>query len=319
MKVNHFFAAAAGLGLMAATYSASASSAQNGDNVPVQSVVTIMTKNSEAPANVQPQDFKVQVNGKSTAISSLVPLRNDRAGLELVLLIDSGARNSLGRQLEDMRQFIMSLPPTTQVGVAYMQNGRAVFAGPLTADKALAARGLHLPGGIGGVSASPYFCLSDLAKQWPSTNRDNRREVVMITDGLDPYNRRFDPEDPYLQAAIDDSIRAGLVVNSIFWHDTGFASRTFGGTNAGQNLMSIVTEATGGMDYFQGFSNPVSFIPFFEDLNRRLLNQYELSFLAPAKAKPEIATLKVKLQMPNTKLTAPQRVVVAPGGVAANQ
>ena len=304
---------------MAATYSASASSAQNGDNVPVQSVVTIMTKNSEAPANVQPQDFKVQVNGKSTAISSLVPLRNDRAGLELVLLIDSGARNSLGRQLEDMRQFIMSLPPTTQVGVAYMQNGRAVFAGPLTADKALAARGLHLPGGIGGVSASPYFCLSDLAKQWPSTNRDNRREVVMITDGLDPYNRRFDPEDPYLQAAIDDSIRAGLVVNSIFWHDTGFASRTFGGTNAGQNLMSIVTEATGGMDYFQGFSNPVSFIPFFEDLNRRLQNQYELSFLAPAKAKPEIATLKVKLQMPNTKLTAPQRVVVAPGGVAANQ
>ena len=278
-----------------------------------------MTKNSEAPANVQPQDFKVQVNGKSTAISSLVPLRNDRAGLELVLLIDSGARNSLGRQLEDMRQFIMSLPPTTQVGVAYMQNGRAVFAGPLTADKALAARGLHLPGGIGGVSASPYFCLSDLAKHWPSTNRDNRREVVMITDGLDPYNRRFDPEDPYLQAAIDDSIRAGLVVNSIFWHDTGFASRTFGGTNAGQNLMSIVTEATGGMDYFQGFSNPVSFIPFFEDLNRRLLNQYELSFLAPAKAKPEIATLKVKLQMPNTKLTAPQRVVVAPGGVAANQ
>ena len=319
MKVNHFFAAAAGLGLMAATYSASASSAQNGDNVPVQSVVTIMTKNSEAPANVQPQDFKVQVNGKSTAISSLVPLRNDRAGLELVLLIDSGARNSLGRQLEDMRQFIMSLPPTTQVGVAYMQNGRAVFAGPLTADKALAARGLHLPGGIGGVSASPYFCLSDLAKHWPSTNRDNRREVVMITDGLDPYNRRFDPEDPYLQAAIDDSIRAGLVVNSIFWHDTGFASRTFGGTNAGQNLMSIVTEATGGMDYFQGFSNPVSFIPFFEDLNRRLQNQYELSFLAPAKAKPEIATLKVKLQMPNTKLTAPQRVVVAPGGVAANQ
>jgi hypothetical protein len=319
MKVNHFFAAAAGLGLMAATYSASASSAQNGDNVPAQSVVTIMTKNSEAPANVQPQDFKVQVNGKSTAISSLVPLRDDRAGLELVLLIDSGARNSLGRQLEDMRQFIMSLPPTTQVGVAYMQNGRAVFAGPLTADKALAARGLHLPGGIGGVSASPYFCLSDLAKHWPSTNRDNRREVVMITDGLDPYNRRFDPEDPYLQAAIDDSIRAGLVVNSIFWHDTGFASRTFGGTNAGQNLMAIVTEATGGMDYFQGFSNPVSFIPFFEDLNRRLLNQYELSFLAPAKAKPEIATLKVKLQMPNAKLTAPQRVVVAPGGVAANQ
>jgi hypothetical protein len=316
MKFNHFFAAAAGLGLMAVTSSASA---QNGDQVPVQSVVTVMTKNSEAHASVQSQDFKVQVNGKSTPVSSLTPLRGDRAGLELVILIDSGARNSLGRQLDDMRQFIMSLPPTARVGVAYMQNGRAVFAGPLTPDKAAAAKGLHLPGGIGGVSASPYFCLSDLAKNWPSADRENRREVVMITDGLDPYNRRFDPEDPYLQAAIDDSVRAGLVVNSIFWHDTGFASRTFGGTNAGQSLTTIVTDATGGMNYMQGFGNPVSFIPFFEDLNRRLQNQYELSFLAQAKAKPEIASLKVKLQMPNAKLTAPQKVVVAPGGVATNQ
>lgn len=316
MKLTRFFVAAAAAGFMAAT---SFAVAQSGDQVPAQSIVTILTKNSEAPPNIQPHDFKVQVNGKSTNLTDLTPLRGDRAGMELVILIDSGARNSLGRQMDEIKQFIQSLPPTTQVAIAYMQNGQAYMAQPLSADKSVALKALHLPGGIAGGSASPYFCLSDLAKRWPSTNRENRREVVMITDGFDPYNRRFDPDDPYLQSAINDSIRAGLVVHSIFWHDSGLASGTFGGTATGQNLMNLVTEATGGMDYLQGFSNPVSFAPYFEDLNRRFQNQYELSFLVPAKAKPEVAQLKVKLDAPNTKLTAPQRVVVAPGGVAANR
>jgi hypothetical protein len=316
MKWNGLFAATACLGFMAATLPAIG---QNGDRVDAQSVVTVLSKGSEAPGAVQARDFKVQVNGKSAAITNVTPLRGDRAGLELVVLIDSGARNSLGREMDDIAKFVQSLPPTTAVAIAYMQNGRAVMAQPLTADKAQALQALHLPGGIGGVSASPYFCLSDLAKNWPSTNRENRREVVMITDGFDPYNPRFDPEDPYLQAAINDSVRAGLVVHGIFWHDTGFASRTFAGTNTGQNLMNIVTDATGGMYYWQGFSNPVSFQPFFEDLSRRLQNQYELSFSTPAKSKVEIQTLKVKLEMPGAKLTAPQQVVVAPAGVAAVQ
>jgi hypothetical protein len=314
MKLNRFFAATAGLGLMAAALPVFG---QNGDMVQAQAVVTVLPKGSEAPAAIQPQDLKVQVNGKSTAVTNVTPLRGERAGLELVILIDGGARNSLGREMEDIAKFVQSLPPSTAVAIAYMENGRAVMAQPLTADKARALQALHLPGGIGGVSASPYFCLSDLAKNWPSANRENRREVVMITDGFDPYNPHFDPDDPYLQAAINDSVRAGLVVHGIFWHDTGFASRTFGGTNTGQNLMTIVTSATGGNYYWQGFSNPVSFQPFFSDLSRRLENQYELSFVVPAKNKAEIETLKVKLDMPNAKLTAPQQVVVAPGGVAA--
>ena len=312
MNSKRFLAVAAGITLMAATYSAFGQP----DQVPAQSVVTILTKNSEAPADVQPKDFKIQVNGKSAQVSNVTPLRGDRAGLELVVLIDGGARTSLGRQLDEIRKFVGALPPSTLVAIAYMQNGAAHFEGPLTSDKQAALKALHLPSGVAGASASPYFCLSDLAKHWPSTNPGNRREVVMITDGLDPYNPHFDPEDPYLQGAIADSVRAGLVVNAIFWHDAGFADRTFGGTVTGQNLMSLVTDATGGVYFYQGFSNPVSFNPYFDDLNRRFQNQYELSFLVPAKSKAEVAGLKVKLEMPNTKLTAPQRVLVAPGGVA---
>jgi len=283
------------------------------DQASSQSIVTVMSKHNEATPALDAKDFKVQVNGRTAEINSVTPLRGERAGLELAILIDSGARNSLGRQLDDIQKFVMSLPPTTQVAIAYMQNGRAVFATPFSADKTAALRGLHLPGGVPGESASPYFCISDLAKNWPGSNSGDRREAVVITDGFDPYNPRFDPDDPYLQAAINDSVRAGVVVNAIFWHDMGFASRTFAGTNTGQNLMSLLTDATGGYYYYQGFSNPVSFQPFFQDLSRRFENQYELSFTAPAKTKPEVASLKVKLEAPNVRLTAADRVFVVPG------
>ncbi|RXS95566.1 hypothetical protein [Silvibacterium dinghuense] len=278
-----------------------------------QSVVTVLSKNAESQPALEAKDFKVQVNGKTAQISNVTPLRGDRAALELAVLIDGGARNSLGRQLDDIQKFVQSLPPTTKVAISYMQNGRAVFATPFTADKAAALKGLHLPGGMVGSSASPYFCISDLAKNWPSTDRDTRREAVVITDGFDPYNPRFDPDDPYLQTAISDAVKAGVVIHGIFWHDAGFASRTFAGTNTGQNLMSLVTDATGGYYYYQGFGNPVSFSPFFADLERRLENQYELNFLAPAKnTKPEVGSLKVKLEAPSTKLTAADRVLLPP-------
>ncbi|HTD54058.1 MAG TPA: hypothetical protein VK670_01655, partial [Silvibacterium sp.] len=199
MKTKQLFAAATFLSLLAAV---SPALAQGADSATLQTVITAVGKNNENPAPLRQQDLQVQVGGKSMPVTDLVPLRGDRAGLELVILIDGSARTSIGSQLADIESFVKSLPPTTSVGIAYMENGRAVFSQPLTADKAMALKALRLPGGSPGSSASPYFCLSDLAKHWPSTNRENRREVVMITDGVDPYNLRFDPENPYVQAAI---------------------------------------------------------------------------------------------------------------------
>ncbi len=291
--------------------------AQNG-SVSSQSIVTVLGKNAESQPKLNATDFTVRVNGKTAELNSVTPMRGDRAGLELVILIDSGARENLGGQFSEIEKFVLSLPPTTQVAIAYMQNGRAMFATSFTADKSAALKGLHLPGGMAGTSASPYFCISDMAKHWPSSNRDTRREAVVITDGFDPYNARFDPEDPYLQAAINDAVKARVVINAIFWHNDGFASRTFAGTNTGQNLMSMVTDATGGYYYYEGFGNPVSFSPFFADLERRLDNQYELSFVIPAKGEPEVVSLKVKLEAPNAKLTAADRVLVAPRAAVAN-
>jgi hypothetical protein len=191
-----------------------------------------------------------------------------------------------------------------------MQNGVARFSGPLTADRAEALRGLHITAGAPGSSASPYFCLSDLAKRWPSNDREARREVVMITDGVDYYNPRYDPDDPYVQSAVTDSVRAGLVVYSIYWQNRGRMDSTRYETNAGQNLLLQVTQATGGNSYWEGYGNPVSFEPFFKDLDRRLQNQYELSFTSALKGKPDVETMKLKVSGVAGKIDAPQQVLV---------
>lgn len=277
-----------------------------------QAVVTVLpARANEVPASLNQQDLSVKVNGKDSTVVNWMPLRGMNDRLELVVLIDSGVRSSMNAQLSDISSFVNSLPPNAKVSIAYMENGMARLSGPLTTDHDQALKGLHVAAGLPGEDASPYFCLSDLAKRWPSNDRGARREVLMITDGVDNYNRRYDPNDPYVQAAIADSVRAGLVVYAIYFQNKGRFDSTLYANNAGQNLIGEVTQATGGKNYWEGVGNPVSFQPFLQDLQRRLQNQYELSFTAPLKDKPEVADLKLKINGIAGKVDAPQQVYVS--------
>ncbi len=274
-------------------------------------VVTILPGN-EIPGGIPQDALHLKVDGKDSTVTGWSLLRGPQSTVEMVVLIDGGARQSIGLQLPEIAKFIQALPPDTRVAVAYMENGRALFAGPLSSDRAAAVRELHLPlGGGPGVSASPYFCLSDLAKHWPSNDAHARREVVAVTDGVDYYNMRYDPEDPYVQAAIQDSVRAHLILYAIYWRSTGFVDRTNYGAFSGQSLMQELTEATGGNSYWMGNGNPVSFQPYLADINRRLDNQYELDFMTPVGGKPQMANLKLKVAS-QVKFDAPQQVYMHP-------
>jgi hypothetical protein len=282
-----------------------------------QVTVTILPKHDgdQAPT-VSAQDLSIKVNGKDAKVSNFESLRSATDVIELVVLIDSSARTSLGRQFEDIAQFVNTLPPNVRATVGYMQNGNSNLTGPFTTDHAAILRGLHLPIGGAGVDSSPYFCLSDLAKRWPSRDTNVRREVVMVTDGVDQYNRRYDPDDPYVQAAINDAVRARMVIYTIYWRSEGRADNTQYANNAGQNLMLSVAQATGGKSFWEGAGNPVSFQPYFEELTRRFKNQYELSFVVPMNGKPQIEQFKLKFKSPGEEVDSPQQVFVARPGVA---
>ncbi len=279
-------------------------------------VVTVMPKKEgqPLPPSVTQQDLAVKVDGKNAKVTHWGPYAAPNNRIELVILIDGAARSSLGRQFNDIADFVNGLPPNVKAAIAYMENGQAVFVTPLTADHAVILKNLHLPGGISGIEASPYFCLSDLAKKWPGQDAAARREVVMVTDGVDNYEREYNPEDPYVEAAMKDATKARLVVYSIYWKNQGRADQTEYANNTGQNLLNQVTQATGGKSFWQGMGNPVSFQPYFEELTRRFRSQWELGFVAPVKGNEDVETMRLQLHAPGTEVSAPQQVMVAPAG-----
>jgi len=284
--------------------------ADNNTQLGQGSAVVTVLNGQELPGGIPQQALQLKLDGKESSVTGWTPLRGPQSKVEFVVLIDDGARSSLGTQLSEIAKFIDGLPPNAEVALAYMMNGRAAFTGPLTADRAGVERQLHLPmGGGAGINASPYFCLSDLAKHWPSRDASARREVVMVTDGVDNYDRSFDPNHPYVQTAIDDAVRARLIVYSIYWTNSGRFDRRMYGADTGQNLLAEVAESTGGNSYWMGLGNPVSFGPYFADIDRRLENQYELDFMTPIGSKPQIESMKLKLSAP-AKVDAPEQVYV---------
>lgn len=279
--------------------------------VQAQTVITVMPKSgTEVPA-IAETAIQASLDGKRSKITDWVPLRGEQAGLQIVILIDNSARSGVSLQFNDLRNFIQHLPAGAQVGVAYMQNGNAVMAQNLTADRNLATQAFRLPSGPAGSNGSPYFCLSSLVKNWPSGATNDRREVLMITDGVDLYGgRRYDPGNPYVRAAIMDAQKAGVIVHSIFYRDTGRFDNGQVSWGGAQSYLLQVAQGTGGRAYWIGTGNPVSFAPFLDDLHTRLENQYELGLLASPKNKSQLQPLKVKVSTPGVKVDAPTAVLV---------
>ncbi len=274
-----------------------------------RAIVTANTKGAEGATTVPKQTISLYENRKLQEVAGWVPLRGERSGLQLVVLLDDSSRGNLGLQLNDIRTFLGGLPPTAQVAIGYMRNGTPNLVQKFTNDHALAAKSLRLPSGNAGINGSPYFCLSDLVKHWPGGDSNVRREVIMVTDGVDRYSgARFDPENPYVQAATSDAQKAGVVVYSIYYRGQGRLDRSFVATDGGQNYLTMVSGATGGKVYLEGFGNPVSFAPFLSDIQRKLQNQYELTFVSTAK--PGLQGIRVKTSQPNTSLEYPSRVPV---------
>jgi VWFA-related protein len=314
MKISQWIQSAIACAIFCGIFAASATAFAQ-ETLTAHTVVTATTKGNEATPTIPQDSVKVELGRKPQEVSGWVPLRGSRAGLQLVLLMDDSSRSSLSLQLNDIKNFIQGLPPSTQIAIGYMRYGNANLVQGFTSDREAAINALRMPISSPGISASPYFCLSDLVKRWPMGS-DVRREVIMVTDGVDRYSgRRYDPEDPYVQAALSDAQKAGVIVYSIYYKGAGRLDRSGFVTDGGQNYLIQVSQATGGEAYYQGFGNPVSFAPFLSDIQRKLENQYELSFSAPPKK--GLQQLQVKTNQPNTKLAAPSMIPV--GGSASER
>jgi hypothetical protein len=290
--------------------------AQQEGPTPTQVLVSVDSKTQASPTA---KDITIKVDNRVTPLLNLAVVPAN--GAQVALLIDDGLRTRLGSELNNLRTFITTMPAGTEVFVGYMQNGRVVSgtdASGFTANLAVAAQGLRLPQGMPGASASPYFCLSDFVKNWPPTAEGQpgprsqqpthkARIVLMITNGVDPYNGStsiLNQDSPYVASAVTDAQRAGVPVYSIYYNDAGF--RGGRGSFSGQSYLSQVAQGTGGTTYYQGTGSPVSLAPFLKQFQNAVAETYVATF--PVNGDKKMVTLKVSTSLPKTKLNAPDQI-----------
>ena len=113
-----------------------------------------------------------------------------------------------------------------------------------TADHVLAAKALRLPRGGFSTMDSPYLSLISLVKGWPQQNV--RREVLMVTDGIDRLRgeqpspsrwarfwsrvSQYADYEPDVNSASEISQRYNVIVYSIYAVGIGRAARNSSGT-----------------------------------------------------------------------------------------
>jgi hypothetical protein len=274
---------------------------------PTRVVVTVEASKDATPPSLNKEDVMVYLDKQRMRVTDWTPIQNDPAGIELWLLIDDGADSSLGTEFEELHRFVLDQPATTKVGIGYLRNGSVDALQKPTTDHAAAAKAIRLPLGQPGASASPYLALIDLIQKWPAGAQ--AREVVMITSGVDPDNGPG-PSNLYLDRAIASAQRAGVVVNAIYFQSAGHFGHSRWQINWGQNYLSQLTEETGGEFFWLGDSNPVSFAPYFKELNQHFSNQFFLTFVA--QGKPGETRLKLKTEVPHVTLLGPSNIYVRP-------
>jgi hypothetical protein len=275
----------------------------------VHMLVTVEAHHGANPPDITRDDVMVYEGRDRDRVTDWIPAQGDHAALEFMILIDDSSSVSLGSQLDDIRQFINNQPSTAKIGVAYMQNGMAQVIQNLTSDHAQAAKALRLPMGVVGANASPYFSLQDLIKRWPQTTA--RREVLMVTDGIDWFGGSG-PEDPYVDEAIADAQRAGITVFDIYMPGQGHAAHSYYLYYWAQIYLAKVAEETGGESYYLNFTGaPVTFTSYLEGVAQRLNHQYWLGFVPKPEKKAGLRRVRLRTEVPNAELVAAPQVYVA--------
>lgn len=264
-------------------------------------VVTAEGRHGAAPPEVTKDEVSVQLNRGLARVESWTPLRGDNAALQLYIAIDDGEDTDLSIQFGSLKKLIREQPASTQIGLVYLRYGTARIESPLTTDREQTARALRIPLGDPGITGSPYIALSDLIHKWPAPpSPDVRREVLLISDGIDLYSEP-NPENPYLLTAIADAQRAGIPVHSIWYAGAGHIGHSYFHINWGANFLSELGDATGGEAYWQGFSAPVVFDSFLNDFSQRLRNQYLLT-VSLDNAKGKLVPIRVVCSNPQVSL-----------------
>lgn len=233
--------------------------------------------------------------------------------LFLVILIDDAISTDFGSVMGEVKNFIMSQPPTAHIAVGYIRDNVTMLTQDFTDNHELAAKAIRLPVGTAAIGSSPYLGTMDLLKRWPQTGP--RRSIVLISSGIDFFRGRDSQiSNPDLDGVIERAQRQNTNIWSVYYPSSG---HRFGGSylllNYAQNNMGKLAEDTGGESYYLFYQEPVTLKPYLDEINLHLNNQYLLTFAADGGSKGKFVSVKLKTELPHVDLmTHASAVWVAP-------
>src|SRR5580698_9747989 len=282
---------------------------------------------------LRPENVQIKQGKTPVKVDHLIPARGENAALQFFILIDDTCDTSIGNSLNDIRDFVNAQPATTVVGVGYMSNTTIQIVQNFTADHAAAAKAIRLPRGSLSAMDSPYLSLISLIKGWPE--QKVRREVLMVTDGIDRLrNQRMSSREtapsygratrntmpsmamstsmttmsPDVDSASTAAQRYGVIVHGIYATGVGRAGRNAWEAQIGQSGVAKVTDEAGGEYFALGTQNLISFKPYLDRLQKILDNQYFLVFRANPRSKAGLQRVNISTDAPAFEIAAADAV-----------
>ena len=311
--------------------------------VQVHMVITDESVRGDSEVSIlRPENIQIKQGKTPLKIDHLIAARDENAALQFFILIDDTCDTGIGNSLNDIREFINAQPTTTVIGVAYMSNATVQIVQNFTADHAAAAKAVRLPRGSLSSMDSPYLSLTSLIKGWPE--QKVRREVLMITDGIDRlrgeragsqylsnYGRAYrstpttrSTSMPTMSVDADSASataqRYGVIVHGIYAAGVGRAGRNAWEVQLGQAGVAKISDESGGEYFSLGTQNLVSFKPNLDRLQQVLNNQYYLVFQAAPKQKAALQRVSISTSLADVEIAAADNVwVPVPGETTDNK
>jgi VWFA-related protein len=285
-KKTIFVAAMAALLLGALTLTVKSQPPQQKGQVrPVTIPISIFTrqelKQKQAEEFVSAERLVVREDNEEQEILSIRSV--GESTLSIALLIQEDLASGFNLQIKEIQEFIRGLPKGSRVMVAYARSGSLQVTQRFTDDVDAAAKSIHIVAGNPSMAPrSPFESLEEVLSRFDATPT-GRRAVLLFSDGLDTtagLNLASISQSLALDQAILKAQRRSVAVYSFYSPTT----LTEGGNSTlvlgAQGALQKLADETGGRAFFQGSIAPISFVPFFKDLNLSLNRQFALTYLS---------------------------------------
>lgn len=245
--------------------------------------ISIFTKKElqkdQAEEFIQIDRLVVKEDKEDQTILSVRSVSN--SPLSLAILVQEDLTQEFNLQLRDLATFINRLPRGTRVMVGYIRGGTLKIRQRFTDNLEKAAAALQIVG-TSQSSNGPYDGVADAVNLFEALP-NGRRAILLVSDGLE-VSRGTGPSDtlnsPELERAILRAQRKSVAVYSIYSPTAVSQNGSSFLASSGQSALAKLSDETGGRTFYQGTNAPVSFLPFFKDLDLLLERQFVLTYLS---------------------------------------